>query len=132
MRISDWSSDVCSSDLLTHRAIRATVISEEFLRTNRQLHAAQAVAGHASPGTTERYLDNALVRHESDLTIGRLQNRLIDAVCRGDLSIMIDPQHANPRSSVPQEALAGRAMQTGAGVTLAGGDRKSTRLNYSH
>src|SRR3546814_17364406 len=76
---------------LTHRAIRATVISEEFLRTNRQLHAAQAVAGHASPGTTERYLDNALVRQESDLTIGKLQHRLIDAVCRGDLYITIDP-----------------------------------------
>lgn len=116
---------------LTHRAIRATVISEEFLRTNRQLHAAQAVAGHASPDTTDRYLDNTLVRHESDLTIGRLQNRLTDAVRRGDLSIMIDPQRASPGSSVPEEALAGRAVQTDTGVTLAGGICQNVRGGYA-
>jgi hypothetical protein len=115
---------------LNHKSIRATVLSQEY-QSPRGLLGAQAVANHVSAATTVDYLDNVWIRKQSDELIGELQHRLESAVRLGDLSIVIDPSRADAASSVPEEALAGKAVDTDANVTLAGGVCRDVRGGYS-
>src|SRR3546814_9207266 len=53
VRISDWSSDVCSSDLSAVREIRIQVEHRRGTRLVRQLQIEMAVATGADPGPRE-------------------------------------------------------------------------------
>src|SRR3546814_6678948 len=70
MRISDWSSDVCSSDLLRHLALRIADID-----VGRQQH---AVARIEEAAVGER-------RDAADIAFGRVVRRLqaLDLAARG-------------------------------------------------
>src|SRR3546814_2627421 len=82
MRISDWSSDVCSSDLAWRRAFPLESSAIDYFRatwskvsTNRQLRQSQArVPGNAGP------LNSSNLVHRSLSKIGRASNR--ERVCQ--------------------------------------------------
>src|SRR3546814_1812323 len=105
MRISDWSSDVCSSDLIHTPDFQGT----EFGRKTEQ---AAPTQGRAQFGHSEEYL--ALVRlqtHLLDFKIG------IPALPRHSYRPKADV-YAQHRGRLPGDRRAP--------------DRKSTRLNSSH
>src|SRR3546814_3315884 len=58
MRISDWSSDVCSSDLINKRQVENLACAGAFdgLSPNRAqaYHAAEIIVRHASAAASER------------------------------------------------------------------------------
>src|SRR3546814_3063932 len=110
MRISDWSSDVCSSDLSTLLKVAAGMVQAD--RGDRVVQS----------GVTMRYLPQ-----EPDLS-----------GFKDTLSYVLDS--LGPGDDPPPELIHGaRALLEGLGLTgaedparLSGGDRKSTRLNSSH
>src|SRR3546814_4558603 len=104
MRISDWSSDVCSSDLLLAVAIF------EF-ESNGEGVARLWI------GIRRRDRDPDHQYFASAETIGALQRR------RGDRNARIGAAEADD---------IGRAARSGAAALSRGEDRKSTRLNSSH
>src|SRR3546814_20594635 len=54
MRISDWSSDVCSSDLDEHVALRATLQRpEKFHHLGIAAHPVHRLAVHVTPGAKQ-------------------------------------------------------------------------------
>src|SRR3546814_20989670 len=48
MRISDWSSDVCSSDLLGCRLLSGFAVEAASIRIGRQMAAAMAMGAHGA------------------------------------------------------------------------------------
>src|SRR3546814_4373773 len=109
MRISDWSSDVCSSDLRFGRAFGAYFI--------RRL------------AEGERFALGDQVRHQQAMLI---TSRLIAAALNRQgverLAEADEVARHDPRALVQQ--LVERMLAVGA--RLAPVDRKSTRLNSSH
>src|SRR3546814_9687941 len=105
MRISDWSSDVCSSDLLTLGEVDGKLITVE---EERLLVAALAEFGRAATGKTQ---DEADFRHYL-ATLARLRQP-VDAFFE--------------RVTVNADDAAIRRNR----LSLLS-DRKSTRLNSSH
>src|SRR3546814_5789735 len=55
MRISDWSSDVCSSDLRDVVALRRISIPHDVLGYDEQRQSAHAMFGRTRPGQHEMY-----------------------------------------------------------------------------
>src|SRR3546814_4100397 len=102
MRISDWSSDVCSSDLTTYRALVRELIRRGhkviFLERDVPWYAAERDLPRPPYGQTYLYRD-----------LDQLRTTYANLVERADLVIV--------GSYVPE------------GVAV---DRKSTRLNSSH
>src|SRR3546814_9107168 len=112
MRISDWSSDVCSSDLLAHQ------LGGFLMPPDR---ASEQLVGEPRPRDQHR-------RAAAELERGAL----------GPLAKLIDRagRHADLggrelHRSGGGEMLEKLALERG-GPVIAGGDRKSTRLNSSH
>src|SRR3546814_9224249 len=107
MRISDWSSDVCSSDLLLE-VFGAVVVAEEALR----------IAGE--PGIAALLLEG----------IGDALDHLGIAQRLAGLFVDEDRQRHAPQAlarNAPVRPLLDHRAQA-----IAPGDRKSTRLNSSH
>src|SRR3546814_1586513 len=121
MRISDWSSDVCSSDLLVAGAFGAlTEVYGDLLRAagaaerlSELLHAEPAIAPPAHPRPLPQPATGTL---EFAAVEFRYPTRP-DTAALHDFSLAI-----RPRETV---AIVG---PSGAGKS----DRKSTRLNSSH
>src|SRR3546814_12456646 len=90
MRISDWSSDVCSSDLAPHLAVAAEQVAE---RDERPDAAGRAAAG-ADPHARSRVAAAALLAGD-DLALAR--RRLVaggvDQRQAGDLAACRDVAH---------------------------------------
>src|SRR3546814_15115670 len=92
MRISDWSSDVCSSDLLLRQRDDLHRRSERFVRTLPLVADAEAVARHADstqfvdPPGRERALGAAPIEDEADIGHVLASGQQGDAVfCAGKL-----------------------------------------------
>src|SRR3546814_1528898 len=115
MRISDWSSDVCSSDLLARCIIikekqRLGALHDQVVRTHRDQVDADPVV---------------LARFDREFQLGA------DAVVRRNEQGVVEPR----RLQVEETA---KTAQVGVGTGTArrtgerSEDRKSTRLNSSH
>src|SRR3546814_2822818 len=111
MRISDWSSDVCSSDLLARRAEQILDVMAEFVR------------------------DHVILREialgaEAVLKLVEKARVEIDALIAG----AVERPHRRLRRAAARLAVARVEDELGHLETLtgAGEDRKSTRLNSSH
>src|SRR3546814_7757083 len=108
MRISDWSSDVCSSDLQRHHPRSARPPRREALASPQVDHVAQ---GGAS-------VDSARGKRVSEIKSRSFR-------CDRHLAYIrqaIEKEWANGKGVVPEQASSGK------GPT----DRKSTSLNSSH
>src|SRR3546814_5087080 len=117
MRISDWSSDVCSSDLIRIAAQRAThqraaagghAIVSDALPQGRRLEAARDAASQGP------------ARHEGIVHISARREM------RSELIVLVDTRAAGDDESVERPALVLDEQRPG-----FAGDRKSTRLNSS-
>src|SRR3546814_6992869 len=112
MRISDWSSDVCSSDLSGHTCAVLEQLLEE------------------AAGATE-VLDAVIAQSESQAgSLWRLRENISEGQKRSGVSIKHDI--SVPISNIDSFlARAGSALtKSYPGIRLV--DRKSTRLNSSH
>src|SRR3546814_1733452 len=102
MRISDWSSDVCASDLLV----------EALLRGPDPLPELQAVLANDEIEVAQAILERSRVLQDQDLidvVMRRAEEHRMAIALRNDVSVAV------------AEALLEKS-----------GDRKSTRLNSSH
>src|SRR3546814_1521705 len=131
MRISDWSSDVCSSDLQRQACLFAT--GERFDLLHRtvaaEVEAAEEVAQRLLAGA---WIDTTQMQHCRSLRIeavGRVLREIADAQMRIVQGAAGDRRQL-ARERLHQRRLAGavRAEQAEA-IT---GDRKSTRLHSRH
>src|SRR3546814_9140973 len=109
MRISDWSSDVCSSDLLGHHRARAISHRRSFVHASPASLGARGLAVAAVAVAT-----GAQQRWFTGPQSARQHSALEDA-----------RQPATQRAAAHHTAVAGRGL----GWVI---DRKSTRLNSSH
>src|SRR3546814_5621302 len=141
MRISDWSSDVCSSELLTD--------DEQFLRPRRdQLF---GLAQHRVDTAADQFAAQIRDDAEGTAMVAALRNLQIAVVARGELQPapvvpktgnQIDERTLRRRRGVVNGVddllilmRAGDGEHVGeAGADDVGfaADRKSTRLNSSH
>src|SRR3546814_5489639 len=111
MRISDWSSDVCSSDLLDCFAVVA--VGPQFLAEPAGVLRNQAVGG------AEDGAGRAVVLFEAD--------RLAAA------EILVETQHVvDARATPAVDRLVVIADREQHAAVAGERDRKSTRLNSSH
>src|SRR3546814_8499990 len=114
MRISDWSSDVCSSDLVARHEITV----------------AEGVLAHlpAVAPTVQQRADGRAVPPGEDLAEdahGRRVYRQAPALRKRETAC------SRPHSPEPVEGrFSDKRPSTGSGLRF--GDRKSTRLNSSH
>src|SRR3546814_6270597 len=135
MRISDWSSDVCSSDLLDLREVAAQLrlgCDQRQLVDLQQRDLARAVLGalpaqlQADRSACAGDQDAAATQPAADRLPVRRYRLPPEQVLDRDFL-----QFARQRTAFEQvvEPRDGAERQAGA---LAGLDRKSTRLNSSH
>src|SRR3546814_2301695 len=108
MRISDWSSDVCSSDLAYAKPVKGSRVLE------RQFHAlAQLVASFVDAADVVP----ADIRHlHHDFAHGR----------------WLDPFVGSDEIIPPHRKILQNFRRDGPFLQIQLGDRKSTRLNSSH
>src|SRR3546814_9850930 len=102
MRISDWSSDVCSSDLIPADLFRTFVVEiagRAFALELREIESRAAQRLHPL------FLSLGARLHGLEPALQRFTNDVCDVI------------------ALPAELLGGRRVET---------DRKSTRLNSSH
>src|SRR3546814_5796832 len=124
MRISDWSSDVCSSDLLTYEEVEAKYgwsrgrIYNLAKRTNARKTEARIAERRSEREQRQREALEALIEKTTTMDVfdylDDLPNGFAQLVC----------------TSVPYNI--GKPYQDGASADSMRQDRKSTRLNASH
>src|SRR3546814_3007642 len=105
MRISDWSSDVCSSDLIATETLGARKIVQAFGQENREGDRFEAAVRNGFAAAKRRFRMRAL-----------LTAMVIALLFSAMTLIMWDAVH-----DVASGQLTGGSL-----------DRKSTRLNSSH
>src|SRR3546814_7585555 len=108
MRISDWSSDVCSSDLI--------------IRDIAMLH--RAVTALKQGGKSVALVPTMGSLHDGHLSLVRMAKRVADHAVA---SIFV-----NPTQFGPNEDFAAYPRDEARDAALLVEDRKSTRLNSSH
>src|SRR3546814_3856057 len=111
MRMSDWSSDVCSSDLLTPFA---TVTSASPRQVTQMVEAAHGAYRGGAPLPYER---GAILDRAAALVVER----------QADFVRTMQAEAGFTEADAGGEVR--RCIQT---LRLSGEDRKSTRLNSSH
>src|SRR3546814_4155036 len=123
MRISDWSSDVCSSDLRGLPALRAGFLQfEESVRAMQEGQTSRMLTIAAPRDFTAKWLTARLVAY------GRTEPELRFNLVSADQSVDFTEAHLDfaIRFAEDAEGLEGVPLRDGAI------DRKSTRLNSSH
>jgi len=88
---------------LTLAALRATGLTLAHERLGHDILKTQALANHATPDTTQRYVDRPRVRKSQALAIGQLQARFVEAV-RGEAE---NPREAEPLPDLRNATAAG-------------------------
>src|SRR3546814_8087863 len=131
MRISDWSSDVCSSDLLK-RARSSADIQDSFCRSQSPSdHHPNPRVGFPEiriidpdriVGSTHR------LPHVSTITIQETPKRSATMPKRGLKKVLASGICTSP----PSASAAKNFSASASSATVSDRDRKSTRLNYSH
>src|SRR3546814_1752303 len=140
MRISDWSSDVCSSDLLPllikpsaggggkgwRIVLELTVLDAEIERARSE---GQRYFGDGRL-YVERYIENP--RHIEVQVLGDGQGSVVHVFER-ECSVQRRFQKIVEETPSPalDAALREKICETAAGIARSLGDRKSTRLNSS-
>src|SRR3546814_7861506 len=104
MRISDWSSDVCSSDLLDERRVLAILVFTDGEIQNRAVEMPRPLSA-----SELEWIANYLNQNYAGLGLAEIRERLV-----GELD--------GERREVDRRMAA----------TVALADRKSTRLKSSH
>src|SRR3546814_10553609 len=124
MRISDWSSDVCSSDLAYTRIVRPVAGSPRIRMNLSPMRDHGAERAPTTRGTNHiHYLvGNQPLRLTTDAPVGYLMQELVFRV-ESDLHFFLGPDE--PFTGNVRESVRGMEEATGQ-------DRKSTRLNSSH
>src|SRR3546814_3735650 len=111
MRISDWSSDVCSSDLDSDGLL-------QYLRSRFILHESAAACRNHLRLSVHQASDHPPLAIPEIRLPKALENISYAHACRQlDFFVSIDKRQAKPRSEPPSHSRL---------------DRKSTRLNSSH
>src|SRR3546814_8512105 len=114
MRISDWSSDVCSSDLIAERHLLPKQIEAHCLKEKEF-----SVTEDAVRDLIRYYTREAGVR-TLERELARLARKALRKILEGDIeTAQITPENLASYASV-------RKFRHGVGK------RKSTRLNSSH
>lgn len=105
---------------LTLAALRASGLTLAHERLGHDILKTQALANHATPDTTQRYVDRPRVRKAQAAAIGRLQARFVEVV-RGEVAtpaapiMMADPRNATAAGFICRDPLAGIAEGQRAG-----------------
>src|SRR3546814_5566144 len=117
MRISDWSSDVCSSDL---SSVRKIVEMQDEIDTVNDVMTTQLGPEHVIVALSAEFRDE-LTTSQIERCVARLEARIRD-------------RHPEVQTLFikPQKPAAGHRDQPEASRSPGAGDRKSTRLNSSH
>src|SRR3546814_10079681 len=127
MRISDWSSDVCSSDLIQNGSVNPTCkLKPEIHKEQGELHHADLHHGLELVGTDDEYQRDT--DHESHLKERqRHGQRLAHDIHRGKKT---------DRTNRDAKVAGGAGHDIGQRLVdlaaIVGIDRKSTRLTSSH
>src|SRR3546814_4107653 len=116
MRISDWSSDVCSSDLFKDQALEIK-FNEQLKERSKVMGLVESLISEAKEKGLEKGLEEGLEQgHEQGHEQG-----LQEGIEKGKLSVV---RRLLISSDFDDEKIADLAA--------VGVDRKSTRLNSSH
>src|SRR3546814_2004390 len=133
MRISDWSSDVCSSDLSRRVVIKARVVRHKGARF-RAAPLARHVAYLKRDGVTRDHRDADLFDARSDHADGDA----FAARCEEDrhhFRFIVSPEDAGDMAvlrALTRELMDDVARDLGTDLDWVAVDRKSTRLNSRH
>jgi integrase len=105
---------------LTLAALRASGLTLAHERLGHDILKTQALANHATPDTTQRYVDRPLIRQAQVAAIGRLQARFVDLVRGGDEingtePPAIDARRATASGFICRDPLSGAAEGQRAG-----------------
>src|SRR3546814_9283637 len=129
MRISDWSSDVCSSDLMTSLQERGTM----FLEPTTEVYEGMIVGENSRADdmdvniTKEKQQTNIRSatsdNFEKLIPPKKLSLEQCLEFCRDDECVEVTPDSMRIRKLV---------LDANARAKTASQDRKSTRLHYSH
>lgn len=98
----------------TLAALRASGLTLAHERLGHDILKTQSLANHATPDTTQRYVDRPRIRAAQAITIGRLQARFVEVV-RGDAGtppetgVLPDLRHATAAGFICRDPLAGVA-----------------------
>src|SRR3546814_7723305 len=129
MRISDWSSDVCSSDLITILSASVTSVTGNVLVTfpvttiDRTWVRLSCVSGVLSGNTGKSFvLVSSPNVKQANNTINTSSTALADAAIKA----------WNAANGLAQTSPIVTTPPTGTQTNTASKDRKSTRLNSSH
>src|SRR3546814_8197104 len=113
MRISDWSSDVCSSDL-------------------KGIDMAGKPITNVAAGVNETDAVNVGQLQQAAGNLQNQVNNLSSDLRRQDKRLSGGVAAAMATAALPKAYLPGKTMMSMAGGTWNSEDRKSTRLNSSH
>jgi hypothetical protein len=79
--------------------LRTTGLTLAHVALGHDVLKTQALANHASPDTTRRYIDRPVVRAAQAIELGRLQARFVEAVRSGDLGLLSCPPKRNEQAT---------------------------------
>src|SRR3546814_6846022 len=143
MRISDWSSDVCSSDLKFHPLILAFIRNHPGCFLQSEVDIQNGNVARPSPRSLERcsetlyaqyskviYRDAALRGWLGDYAGGLLISDLDNEAARFDLMKLIQAEPGKREYPTSQFGIYALAHSLAAYAETP--DRKSTRLNSRH
>src|SRR3546814_10290060 len=117
MRISDWSSDVCSSDLLV-----GETIDDHRCSVAAGIEAIQAVAGGGIAGTADEV--SAIITDHHHVHDGAVRMRFVVAIVEQHMGALV--------AGIDADDAAVILLHEVVKATVGNQDRKSTRLNSSH
>lgn len=105
---------------LTLAALRASGLTLAHERLGHDILKTQALANHATPDTTQRYVDRPRVQKAQIAAIGRLQARFVEVVrdnveTPAEPTMMADPRNATAAGFICRDPLAGVAEGQRAG-----------------
>src|SRR3546814_2544029 len=151
MRISDWSSDVCSSDLIVNPPVwrASTILYDDVAALDAARHSPDDQLYYVRRGTpTQWSLAEALTEMEPGAAgtklypsgVAAVATALLSVLRPGDELLMVDsayePTRAFCRNVLKPFGVTTRFYDPLAGAGIADAitpaDRKSTRLNSSH